>query len=70
MKGFENVDGLLDPDAAVQDVVLAVVRPQQLVHNRRSERTHPVDQLEKEANYEDKKELETELIAMDRFKNF
>jgi hypothetical protein len=35
VKRFQDVDGLFDADAGVEDVVLAVVRPEQLVHYRR-----------------------------------
>ena len=59
VKGLENLDGLLDPDATVQDVVLAVVRPQKLVHNRRSKRTHPVDQLEQKCEFFEGEESST-----------
>ena len=56
VKWFEDIDGVLDADAAVQDVVLAIVRPQKLVHNRRSKRTHPVDQLEQRIKFCKEKE--------------
>ena len=36
VKGLQYVDGFLDADARVQDVVLAVVGSQQLVDDRRS----------------------------------
>ncbi len=35
VKRFQDVDGLFDADARVEDVVLAVVRPEQLIHYRR-----------------------------------
>ena len=43
---LQDVDGFLDADAGVQDVVLAVVGPQQLVDGGCPDGDDQVDQLE------------------------
>ena len=46
MERLQDVDGFLDADAGVQDVVLAVVGPQQLVDGGCPDGDDQVDQLE------------------------
>ena len=51
MKRLQDVDGLFKSHARVQDVVLAVVGAQQLVHHRCPNGTDQIDQLQDEMKF-------------------